>query len=265
MATCGTAIFSTNTVDAIKNVKEVIAPRLVGMNVLEQGKLDETLIELDGTEDKSRLGSGVMFAISVAVARAASHDLNISMSQYLGGISGKTVPCPMMNLLSGDKIDDFMITPTGFLTTRDRVNACLKVTRKLNELLDEEKFMVTLNRNGAFKTSIESNDLALGLIKKAISESEMETNQFEITTALPKNSLLVVPNEIGTITESIYSIKTAKETGNTPIVSLSSAETEDSFMVDLCVAINVKFLKIGIPIGAERTSKYNALLEYSSF
>lgn len=256
----GSAVFSSGNFDAVKNIKEVIAPHLMGMNVLEQKEIDEKLIELDATEDKSRLGSGIMFAISVAAVRAASHNLDISVRQYLGGISGKTTPCPIMHFLSGNKIDDFMITPAGFLSPLERVKACLKVTKKLQDLLKEEKIAISFSQNGAFYTNLESNDLALGLIKKAISESEFEVSQFEITTSLPKNSLLIIPNEIGTVTESIHSIKTAKETGNLPIVSLSSSETEDSFVVDLCVAINVKLLKIGVPMGGERTAKYNALL-----
>lgn len=259
----GTAICSSGKFDSVKNVKEIIAPKLMGRNILNQREIDKIMIELDGTEKKERLGSGTMFAVSVAVARAASANLEIPVSQYLGGISGRSIPCPIINILTGKKIDTYMITPVDFLDSLERIKACIRVSRKLKELLLDENFEIGMNEEGAYVTNIESNDLALGLLKKAISESGYNTDGFEITSSLPQNSLLIIPCEIGTITESIHSIRTAKETGNLPVVSLSMVETEDSFVVDLCTAINVKFLKIGMPIGCERTSKYNELLRLS--
>ncbi len=107
-------------IKAVENVNEIIAPELEGMNVYDQAKIDKKLIELDGTENKGKLGANATLGVSLAVAKAAANALGMSLYRYIGGVNAKTLPIPMMNIMNGGKhadstlsVQEFMIMPVG--------------------------------------------------------------------------------------------------------------------------------------------------------
>ncbi|MBQ9280401.1 MAG: hypothetical protein IJ215_05115 [Clostridia bacterium] len=251
----GTAISGTQT---CKNIPEVITEKMRGKNIFAQREIDNMLIELDGTEDKSRLGAGTMFAVSSAVARAAANHLDIPVSVYLGGISGSTIPCPMMSMLMDQSGGEILIVPDGIIGIKERVKACVEVYRTLQILLKNRGLVFCQGREGELIADFSGKDKPIEILKEAILAVGYQ-EKIQIYSHMPENSIVIRPNEIGTVTESIHAIRTAKQQGMIPIVALSSHETEDSFLADLCVAINVKFIKTGAPVGSEVMSKWNEL------
>ena len=127
---------------AVDNINSIIAPELIEFDVLNQREIDNLLINLDGTENKSRLGANAMLAVSLACARAASLALNIPLFQYIGGINAVTLPTPMMNIINGgvhadNNLDfqEFMIAPTGAVNFNEAVRMGMEVFHNLKEVL----------------------------------------------------------------------------------------------------------------------------------
>lgn len=345
---------------AVENVNKKIAKILKRQNVYNQKEVDEKLIKLDGTDNKAKLGANATLGTSLAVAKAAANSLNIPLYQYIGGISGNTLPMPMMNVLNGGKhannnlnIQEFMIVPVGAKTFKDTMQMGVEVYKVLKELLRKKGLITSVGDEGGFAPSLQSDEEAIGLLLEAIEESgfkikkdfelaldiaatEMKdaaqkigkegyyfwkTNEYktkaemidyvinlankypimsiedglaeedwkawrELTKRIGDkiqlvgddlfvtnierlkngikenvaNAILIKPNQIGTLTETLETIKLAKEKGYKTVISHRSGETEDTFIADLAVAVNAGQIKTGAPARTDRVCKYNRLL-----
>ena len=339
---------------ALQNVREKIAPAVRGKDALEQGELDRILLELDGTENKGKLGANAMLGVSIAVARAAASALGLPLYRYLGGVNACLLPVPMMNILNGGKhadnnvdVQEFMILPVGGRNFRDSLRIGTEVYHHLKKVLNEMGLSTAVGDEGGFAPNLTSNEDSLQIIVKAIEAAgytpgedvvlaldvaatelyengvyqlrgeglEMTSEKLiayydnllsrypivsiedglaeedwegwrEMTVALGHkvqlvgddnfvtnpvrlqrgieegiaNSILIKMNQIGTVTETLETIKLALTNGYSCVISHRSGETEDTALADLAVAVNAGFVKTGAPARSERVAKYNRLL-----
>src|SRR5690554_2122926 len=160
---------------AVDNVNHVIAPELEGLDALDQAGVDQLLIELDGTENKGKLGANAVLGVSLATARAAAEALNIPLYSYLGGFNSKTLPTPMMNILNGGEhadnnvdIQEFMVMPTGFESFKEALRAGTEVFHSLKNVLKEKGLSTAVGDEGGFAPHLRSNEEALETIVAAI-------------------------------------------------------------------------------------------------
>lgn len=160
---------------AVENVNEVIAPELVGWDALDQIAIDQYLIDLDGTPNKGKLGANAILAVSIAVARAASDALGLPLYQYLGGVNGKTLPVPMMNILNGGKhadnnvdIQEFMVMPVGAEDFPHALRMGTEVFHALNKVLKGKGLNTAVGDEGGYAPNLSSNEEALQTIMEAI-------------------------------------------------------------------------------------------------
>ena len=343
---------------AVGAVNKQIHTALRGKNAAEQGEIDRTLITLDGTENKHRLGANAMLAVSLAVARAAALWYRMPLYRYLGGANARTLPVPMMNILNGGAhaannvdIQEFMIVPVGAASFAEALRWGSEIYHALGAILRGRGLATTVGDEGGYAPDLESDEAALALVTEAIfaagyddqrvkialdaAASEWQTeggayfqpkrkkqltgtqliaqwcefctrypiisiedglgeNDFSGTAALTAqlggrvmlvgddlfvtnekrlcegikagaaNSILIKPNQIGTLSETLAVIRTAKAAGYRPILSHRSGETEDTTIADIAVATNAPFLKSGAPARSERVAKYNRLLRIES-
>lgn len=345
---------------AVENVNKKISKAIIGMNVYEQRKIDEEMIKLDDTPNKSNLGANSILGVSLAVAKAASNSLGLDLYQYIGGINGKELPIPMMNILNGGKhsdnnisIQEFMIMPIGNITFTERMRRGVEIYHTLKKVLKEKGYSVGVGDEGGFAPNLESEEQALDIIIEAIRKAGYEpgkdiklaldiastemyeeakkinkqgyyfwkTKQYKtqeemieyivelcnkypifsiedglaeedwegwkvLTERLgnkvqlvgddlfvtnPKrlgrgieknvaNAILIKPNQIGTLTETLYTIQKAKQNGYKTVISHRSGETEDTTIADIAVGVNAGQIKTGAPCRTDRVSKYNRLL-----
>ena len=345
---------------AVENVNKKIAKAIIGMNVYEQRKIDEEMIKLDDTPNKSNLGANSILGVSLAVAKAASNSLGLDLYQYIGGINGKELPIPMMNILNGGKhsdnnisIQEFMIMPIGNITFTERMRRGVEIYHTLKKVLKEKGYSVGVGDEGGFAPNLENEKQALDIIIEAIRKAGYEpgkdiklaldiastemyeeakkinkqgyyfwkTKQYKtqeemieyivelcnkypifsiedglaeedwegwkvLTERLgnkvqlvgddlfvtnPKrlgrgieknvaNAILIKPNQIGTLTETLYTIQKAKQNGYKTVISHRSGETEDTTIADIAVGVNAGQIKTGAPCRTDRVSKYNRLL-----
>jgi len=345
---------------AVENVNKKIAKAIIGMNVYEQRKIDGEMIKLDDTPNKSNLGANSILGVSLAVAKAASNSLGLDLYQYIGGINGKELPIPMMNILNGGKhsdnnisIQEFMIMPIGNITFTERMRRGVEIYHTLKKVLKEKGYSVGVGDEGGFAPNLENEEQALDIIIEAIRKAGYEpgkdiklaldiastemyeeakkinkqgyyfwkTKQYKtqeemieyivelcnkypifsiedglaeedwegwkvLTERLgnkvqlvgddlfvtnPKrlgrgieknvaNAILIKPNQIGTLTETLYTIQKAKQNGYKTVISHRSGETEDTTIADIAVGVNAGQIKTGAPCRTDRVSKYNRLL-----
>ena len=339
---------------ALKNVNEVIAPAILGMDALNQRKLDETIIALDGTPNKGKLGANALLGVSLAAASAAAKALELPLYRYLGGLVGVKPPIPMMNVLNGGKhadnnvdVQEFMIMPLGAEDFHQALRMGAEVYQTLKSILNKRKLSTAVGDEGGFAPDLQSNEEALKLLVEAIkaagyvpgkdificldpASSEFSENNryfiegdkegrtseqmidlyadwcekypiysiedglaegdwdgwkklterlgnkiqlvgddlFVTNKAILKegidkgigNSILIKVNQIGTLTETLDTIRLAHKNGYTTVISHRSGETEDTFIADLAVAVNAGQIKTGAPARTERVAKFNRLL-----
>ena len=346
---------------AVENVEEIIAPELTGQDALDQTGIDSSLIDLDGTSEKEKLGANAVLGVSLAVARAAADEQSLPLYRYLGGVNAKTMPIPMMNILNGARHSDaqlafqeFMIYPHGFSCFSDALRAGVEVFQSLKELLRKGNYTTLVGDEGGFAPAIEGGAIcAIELILEAVSNAgytpgeeisialDCAANEFydeknqrydyrkfegsnaavftaeeqieylamlaerypivsiedglaeedwnnwqKLTQRLGSsvqlvgddlfvtncsrieqgitlkaaNAVLIKPNQIGTLTETLDAIQLARKAGYKVIVSHRSGETCDSFIADLAVAVNSGQIKAGSLSRGERMAKYNQLL-----
>ena len=349
---------------AVDNVNNKIAKKLKNMNAYEQRKIDEVLIDLDGTENKSKLGANATLGVSLAVASAAADSLGMSLYNYIGGVNAHILPIPMMNILNGGKhsdnnlsIQEFMIMVVGDRTFAERLRIGAEVYHNLKKVLKEAKYSVAVGDEGGFAPNLASEEQALDLIMQGIvragyepgkdvmlaldvASTEMyeeakkisqdgyyfwKTKEFktkeqmieylvDLTQKYPiasiedglaeedweswktlterigkriqlvgddlfvtnavrlekgitqnvANSILIKPNQIGTLSETLDTIDLAHKNGYRTIISHRSGESEDTFIADLAVAVNGGQIKTGAPCRTDRVAKYNRLLNIES-
>ena len=345
---------------AVENVNKKIAKIIIGMNVYEQRKIDEEMIRLDDTPNKSNLGANSILGVSLAVAKAAANSLGMELHSYIGGINGNELPIPMMNILNGGKhsdnnisIQEFMIMPVGDITFSERLRRGTEIYHTLKKVLKEKGYSVAVGDEGGFAPNLESEEQALDIIVEAIKKSGYEpgkdimlaldiastemyeeakkinktgyyfwktkdfktkdemieyieelcskypiysiedglaeedweswqiltkklgnkvqlvgddlfvTNPKRLRRGIEKNvanSILIKPNQIGTLTETLDTIKLATKNGYTTVISHRSGETEDTTIADIAVAVNAGQIKTGAPCRTDRVAKYNRLL-----
>ncbi len=339
---------------AVDNINKFIDPMLKGMDPLEQVLIDESLIHLDGTLHKTRLGANAVLAVSLAVARAAAHSMNMPLWRYLGGLNANLLPVPFMNVISGGtrlnknlNIQEFLIIPHGapFFTESLRMGA--ETYHALEDVLADKGKMTGVGDEGAFYTDFRDQEEALDSLMEAIKKAgyvpgtdisigldiaashfcsngayQFPSGNYKYTSGElidmyeilcgkypimsiedglaeddwqgwksmteriggkvqligddlfvthkerlrigiengAANSVLVKPNQIGTLTETMNVIDMARRNGYQSIISHRSGETADNFIADLTVATGAGQIKAGAPCRVDRLAKYNRLI-----
>jgi len=164
--------------NAVKNVNESIAPALIGYSVLDQTTIDRKMIELDGTPNKGKFGANAILGVSLAVAHTAANNLGISLHKYIGGVNGKVLPVPMMNILNGGKhsdnsvnIQEFMIMPVGASSFAEALRECAEVFHNLKSVLKSKGLATSVGDEGGFAPNLSEDEEALKLIVEAIEKA----------------------------------------------------------------------------------------------
>ena len=347
---------------AVANVGNVIGPWLIGRSPMDQEAIDAGMNELDGTDDKSKLGANAVLAVSLAVAKAgaAVSNPNGSLWQYLSAGGPVSLPVPMFNILNGGKhasnsadIQEFMVMPVGVNNFSDALRAGAEIYQALKTLLGSGGHNTNVGDEGGFAPSLPSNRDALEMVLKAVEKAgytpgkeihialdvaaselyqessslyELEregrsltademvqlyqewaseypiisiedglseddwagwtglyallgsnvqilgddllvTNIKRIEKSIAEkssNAILLKPNQIGSLSETLSALKMAREAGWGAVMSHRSGETEDTTIADLAVAWDVRQIKTGAPARSERVAKYNRLLRIES-
>ncbi len=336
---------------AIEKVNTEISKALIGINIEDQTKIDKTLIELDGTDQKKRLGANAILSVSLASNKASALSQNIPLYKNLG--KEKTLPLPLMNIINGGahannslRIQEFMIRPDNANSFKQALNVCFLVIQKLKLILNKRKLSTSVGDEGGFAPSLESNEKAIDLIYEAVDKAGFkigkdisicldvaanelyENKKYAVSSAksmssektisyyldlikkykirsiedpffeddwpswinftkstnsdtqivgddlfvtnkerLQKgikskaaNAILIKPNQIGTLTETLEVINLAHKNNYNTIISHRSGDSEDTFIADLSVATNSSQIKTGSLARSERVAKYNRLL-----
>ncbi|WP_109694781.1 phosphopyruvate hydratase [Chitinophaga deserti] len=169
------AYMGKGVLKAVKNVNEVIADELIGWDISDQAGIDKLLIELDGTDNKAKLGANATLAVSMAVAKAAAEAYGLPLFRYLGGVNGTTLPLPLMNIINGgahadNKIDfqEFMIVPVGADTFSDGLRWGVEVFHHLKNVLKKKGYSTNVGDEGGFAPEIQSNEEAIETVLQAI-------------------------------------------------------------------------------------------------
>jgi enolase len=340
---------------AVKHIDEAIFPALRGQSTLDQKYIDETMIELDGTKGKTKLGANAMLGVSMAVAKAGAAYCGLPLYRYLGGVGAVELPVPMLNILNGGShadnsvdLQEFMIMPVGAPDFREALRISAEIFHTLKSVLKAKGYSTSVGDEGGFAPNLKSNEEALQVIVEAIEKAKYKPGEevcialdpaasefFEdgkyvlkkstgdvltseqmvdfyakmvdkypivsiedglaeddwdgwklMTDRLGKkiqlvgddlfvtnperlrkgfdlgvaNSILIKLNQIGTVTETIETIKMAQRNKFTSVVSHRSGETEDTFIADLAVGLCTGQIKTGSTSRSERIAKYNQLL-----
>lgn len=160
---------------AVKNVNDIIADQLIGIDVTKQAHIDNLLIKIDGTENKERLGANATLAVSMAISKAAAQECNLPLYRYLGGVNATVLPMPLMNILNGgvhadNKIDfqEFMIVPVGAATFSEGLRWGVEVFHQLKSVLKKKGYSTNVGDEGGFAPDIQSNDEAIETVLLAI-------------------------------------------------------------------------------------------------
>lgn len=169
---------------AVEHVNNEIAQALIGIDASEQSYIDQIMIDLDGTENKGRLGANAILAVSLAVARAAAEDAGLPLYRYLGGAGPMSLPVPMMNVINGGEhannsldIQEFMIIPVGVSSFREALRCGAEVFHHLKKLCDAKGYPTTVGDEGGFAPNLRSHEEALQLITEAISAAGYEAGK----------------------------------------------------------------------------------------
>jgi enolase len=170
--------FGKGVQKAVEHVNTEICEAILGLDVSEQAHLDQVLIDLDGTDNKSRLGANAILAVSVACAKAAAEESGLSLYRYFGGSGRKRMPVPLMNVVNGGAhannsldIQEFMIIPAGLPTFRDALRCGAEIFQTLKKMLDKEGMSTTVGDEGGFAPSLANNEAAIQWILRAIEEA----------------------------------------------------------------------------------------------
>jgi enolase len=341
---------------AVANVKEIIAPQIIGSDALEQEQIDKSLIQLDGTPSKKKLGANAILSVSMAAAQAASQAVGLPLYNYLGKKETFRLPVPQINILNGGShadnnvdIQEFMIVPAGGPSFSEAIRMSAEVFHHLKKILQKKGYSTAVGDEGGFAPNLKSNEEALELILESIhqagyrpgediwlaidaaasefysdkkyffrksdgskrsaeemvdfylslvqkypiisiedgfAEDDWEgwslmtealghkiqivgddifvTNLERFKEGVKKkigNSILIKLNQIGTLSETVETVRYAQEKEYSTVISHRSGETEDTFIADLSVAVDSGQIKTGSLSRSERVAKYNRLME----
>jgi enolase len=221
---------------AVTNVNEIIAPELVGMNAFDQVEIDLMMIQLDGTDNKAKLGANAILGVSVAVAKAAANSLGLPLYQYLGGVNAKTLPVPMMNILNGGShadnnvdIQEFMIMPVGAKSFKEALRMGTEIYHNLKAVLKGKGMNTSIGDEGGFAPDLSSNEEAIQVILEAVETAGYKAGQ-DIMIALD-----VAASEIYNQEEKVYDLASENR-------KLTSAEMVDYYgmLVDKYPIISIE-------------------------
>jgi enolase len=169
---------------AVNNVNELIAPELIGVDALEQGYVDELMIELDGTRNKEKMGANAILGVSLSVAKAASEYLDLPLYRYIGGTNAKEIPVPLMNILNGGKhadsgvdIQEFMIVPVGGLNFSENYRMAAETFQALKKVLQKAGYSISVGDEGGFAPKLKSSEEALEVIVEAINQAGYQSGK----------------------------------------------------------------------------------------
>lgn len=170
--------FGKGVLQAVDNVNNIIAPELIGRNALEQVNIDKMLVNLDGTSNKGKLGANAILGVSIACAKAVANTLGLPLYQYLGGVNGKTLPVPMMNILNGGQhadnnvdIQEFMVMPVGARCFKEALRMGTEIFHSLKNVLKGKGLNTAVGDEGGFAPNLTSNEEALSTIVEAIEKA----------------------------------------------------------------------------------------------
>ena len=340
---------------AVKNINSLIFPAVMGKDLKDPKDIDRIMLELDGTEDKRRLGANAVLAVSIAAYKAAAAASKMSLYRYISeSTGGICMPIPMMNILNGGAhaannidIQEFMIKPVKANSFSEGMEICADIYRKLKELLSKMGKVTAVGDEGGFAPDLSGDEEALELLCAAIEKAGYSTDGVKICLdaaasewatesggyRLPKrgvnyttdeliayfeglskkypicsledglseddlkgtaeltrrigdrvqlvgadlfvtnekrlklgieqeaaNAILIKPNQIGSVSETLSVIELAKKSGYKTVISHRSGDTEDTFIADLAVGTGAGQIKTGAPCRSERVCKYNRLL-----
>ena len=229
--------------NAVKNVNELVAPKMEGMNAFNQAEIDKTLIEIDGTENKGKLGANATLGVSLAVAKAAAAALGMELYNYIGGVNARTLPVPMMNVLNGGKHADntvssqeFMIMPVGAPSFTEALRWCAETYHTLKKILKEKGLATAVGDEGGFAPNLSNDEEALQLLVEAIEKAGYKPGE-EIALATDIAS-----------TEMYDEAKKIGEEGKYYFWKTKELKTADE-MIDWIVSLTEKYPLISIEDG----------------
>ena len=229
--------------NAVKNVNEIVAPKMEGMNAFNQAEIDKTLIEIDGTENKGKLGANATLGVSLAVAKAAAAALGMELYNYIGGVNARELPVPMMNVLNGGKHADntvssqeFMIMPVGAPNFTEALRWCAETYHTLKKILKEKGLATAVGDEGGFAPNLSNDEEALQLLVEAIEKAGYKPGE-EIALATDIAS-----------TEMYDEAKKIGEEGKYYFWKTKELKTADE-MIDWIVSLTEKYPLISIEDG----------------
>ena len=345
-----------SVLNAVENVNGPISKSLNNFDIFDQGKIDKTLNDLDGTKQKNKLGANSILAVSIAASKLGAICKNISLFKYLGGATANQLPIPLMNIINGGvhannslRIQEFMVRPEKPETFSEAVRICFLIIQNLKNHINDKNLSTTVGDEGGFAPALKNNEEAIEFIIKSIEKAgfkpgedvsicldiasnelykngkySVQSSKFEetektinyyldLTNKYPiksiedpfseddwgswggfmkflkannkktqivgddifvtnkdrlnrgikeqvANAILIKPNQIGTLTETLDVINLAHKSGFKTIISHRSGDSEDTFIADLAVATNSSQIKTGSLARSERVAKYNRLL-----
>jgi enolase len=229
-------------IKAVENVNTTIAGALTGMPVAEQAKIDQLLIEIDGTSNKSKLGANATLGVSLAVARAAANAYNLPLYRYVGGTSARTLPVPMMNILNGGShadnaidIQEFMVMPVKATSFSESLRMGVEVFHHLKKVLKDGNFSTNVGDEGGFAPNLKSNEEAIEVILTAIEKAGYKPGD-EIFIALDAASSEFYNNSSNTYKMGDSQLSSAEMAGywkqwvnKYPIISIEDGLAEDDW------------------------------------
>ena len=227
---------------AVNNVNEVIAEELIGCNVFDQTYIDNMLIELDGTNNKGKLGANAILGVSLAVANAAANALGLPLYRYIGGVNAKVLPVPMMNILNGGShadnsvdLQEFMIMPAGAPTFSEALRMCAEVYHTLKKILNDKGYATGIGDEGGFAPNLKSNAEALDVIIEAIEKAGYKAGE-EIFIAIDaasseyyKDGKYVLEHEGRTLSSSEMVDFFEEWVNKYPIISIEDGMAEEDW------------------------------------
>jgi enolase len=234
--------FGKGVLKAVENVNTEICESIIGLDASEQAFIDHTLIELDGTENKSRLGANALLAVSCAVAKAAAEESSLPLYRYFGGSGGMQLPVPQMNVINGGAhannnvdIQEFMLVPLGAPTFREALRYGAEVFHTLKKLIDKKGMSTTVGDEGGFAPNLDSNEAALKLLLEAIDAAGF-TPGSDIAIALDcaasefhKDGKYVLESEGAKLSSKEFSDYLAAWVDKYPIISVEDGMAEDDW------------------------------------
>jgi enolase len=227
---------------AVSNVNQSIAQAVIGMNATDQIAIDQAMIDLDGSPNKSKLGANAILGVSMAVAHAAASSLRIPLYRYLGGAGARILPVPMMNILNGGKhasnstdFQEFMIVPTGADCFSRAIQMCAEIYQQLKRVLKEKGYNTNVGDEGGFAPSLESNSQAVEAILTAIEKANYKPGKDCFIALDPasdefyKDGRYVLEKEGKTFNSQEMVDYYAKWTSTYPIISIEDGMSEDDW------------------------------------